>query len=559
MNLTRCTTTEMELWVRDGVPADVGTACEVQDLDIYRVKKLHAEGFDPKVIVDIGGHIGTFTALASKYWPNARIYVFEPADHCIPCLAANLPANAVMVSTCVLGFAGYESGREILPSHPDEQGWRESGKAISFRDVLQMVGGKIDFLKLDCEQSEVNIIREMQELDALRNIEVIHGEWHLPLSRELIKSVLPITHELEIIEGHDRWDTFWARRKKVLPVRTLIYSLAYGAEARRWATIMVQSLRGPGRYRGALRVYSDTDEPIHGAEVIQNIDVCALPRPHLGKAFIGKSMDVSKFDRVMFMDADVVAMEPIAQLLTGDGYYAPVERLCGPNDEGYYSIPHLLAPNGAVGFNSGTLVAPARHWNSMCEMWWVELMHYKPWEGKGPVDQGVFNHLIRTGQFKFTDFLTPAVRFMQEGRPLTYRVPLFHVRGLHKAALMKALLETAEYSIPISVADAADRWSIALLKHERLGHSVDEAYEMQKACLTADPLLIDALYTANGKIWDLESDIRKGKEGELGLEEVGRRALAIRELNAQRIAIKNKIAATCGSFQEVKGNHASAA
>ena len=45
----------------------------------------------------------------------------------------------------------------------------------------------------------------------------------------------------------------------------------------------------------------------------------------------------------------------------------------------------------------------------------------------------------------------------------------------------------------------------------------------------------------NGKIWDLESDIRKGKEGELGLEEVGRRAIAVRELNKIRVGYKNDI------------------
>ena len=69
--------------------------------------------------------------------------------------------------------------------------------------------------------------------------------------------------------------------------------------------------------------------------------------------------------------------------------------------------------------------------------------------------------------------------------------------------------------------------------------------------------MIDALYEVNGAIWDLESDIRKGKEGELGLEEVGRRALKIRDLNAKRIQFKNDISERYGEDSEVKGNHAS--
>jgi len=35
----------------------------------------------------------------------------------------------------------------------------------------------------------------------------------------------------------------------------------------------------------------------------------------------------------------------------------------------------------------------------------------------------------------------------------------------------------------------------------------------------------DELYKINGQIWDLEADIRSGKEGELGLEEIGKREL----------------------------------
>ena len=45
----------------------------------------------------------------------------------------------------------------------------------------------------------------------------------------------------------------------------------------------------------------------------------------------------------------------------------------------------------------------------------------------------------------------------------------------------------------------------------------------------------------NGAIWDLESDLRLGKEKVLGLAEVGRRALAIRDLNSQRVRLKEQL------------------
>ena len=61
----------------------------------------------------------------------------------------------------------------------------------------------------------------------------------------------------------------------------------------------------------------------------------------------------------------------------------------------------------------------------------------------------------------------------------------------------------------------------------------------------------------NIEIWNLENDIRKGKEKELGLEEVGRRAITIRNLNKRRIDYKNNITALDSGFREVKINHRS--
>ena len=49
------------------------------------------------------------------------------------------------------------------------------------------------------------------------------------------------------------------------------------------------------------------------------------------------------------------------------------------------------------------------------------------------------------------------------------------------------------------------------------------------------------LMLANLQIWELESDIRLGKEKLLSLKEVGKRAIKIREYNNVRWKIKNKI------------------
>ena len=69
---------------------------------------------------------------------------------------------------------------------------------------------------------------------------------------------------------------------------------------------------------------------------------------------------------------------------------------------------------------------------------------------------------------------------------------------------------------------------------------------------------IKELYNINSQIWDLEADIRAGREGKISLEEVGRRTLLIRDLNRQRVSIKNRIIDETGiGFKDVKINHAS--
>src|SRR3989344_622827 len=117
--------------------------------------------------------------------------------------------------------------------------------------------------------------------------------------------------------------------------------------------------------------------------------------------------------------------------------------------------------------------------------------------------------------------------------------------------------------MPLS--DILDRYSILILKQRRLPQHED----INKACIQFKMEIdihedqdfvqehLEALIAVNGKIWDLESDIRRGKEGELGLEEVGRRALMIRDLNTERVRLKNLAAERLGEVKEVKVDHAS--
>lgn len=114
--------------------------------------------------------------------------------------------------------------------------------------------------------------------------------------------------------------------------------------------------------------------------------------------------------------------------------------------------------------------------------------------------------------------------------------------------------------MPIS--EIADRLSIAMLKKARANadNQIEIDILMQEVTQYVGALeFVEKLLDINGKIWDLESDIRKGKEDELGLEEVGRRAIAIRGFNKIRVGYKNEMVLKYEEgFEDIKMNHASA-
>ena len=117
------------------------------------------------------------------------------------------------------------------------------------------------------------------------------------------------------------------------------------------------------------------------------------------------------------------------------------------------------------------------------------------------------------------------------------------------------------------IPEVADRYTIALLKSERLDTTEIDPDDMQRQInyyrsgLDLDNPnlndLVNELYKANASIWDAEHDIRKGQDEDLGFEEIGRRAIRIRDLNRIRMKVKNDIIDLTGDgFRECKMNYA---
>ena len=118
-------------------------------------------------------------------------------------------------------------------------------------------------------------------------------------------------------------------------------------------------------------------------------------------------------------------------------------------------------------------------------------------------------------------------------------------------------------NITFPIIELIDRLAIAEIKFKRTqGANEEELTWYLNQALPYDLTEVEDLYinlvAIHNQIWDLESELKTGREAELPLEEIGRRAIAIRDWNNQRIRVKNAIAERLEcTVREIKQDHLS--
>lgn len=112
------------------------------------------------------------------------------------------------------------------------------------------------------------------------------------------------------------------------------------------------------------------------------------------------------------------------------------------------------------------------------------------------------------------------------------------------------------------IIELVDRLVIAKIKWARTRQNLNEIEWYQQQMESVDTTKIDQhlidLEVIHNSIWDLESELKSNQEQNLSLEEIGRRAVEIRNLNNKRIALKNQMAELLGcKVREIKKDHLS--
>jgi len=141
-------------------------------------------------VIDIGANIGGFSIYAADAATKGIVYAFEPVENNFIMLQKNIQANNIKnIKTFRKGVLGKEKKTRIFlakrnSNHSIFKKEKNSGSILaSFTSLPKIFSenriGRCDFLKIDCEGAEYDILMTCPE-DTLKKIAKIAVEVHEP-------------------------------------------------------------------------------------------------------------------------------------------------------------------------------------------------------------------------------------------------------------------------------------------------------------------------------------------------------------------------------------------
>lgn len=130
-------------------------------------------------ILDIGANVGFFSLYARSLFPGSVIHAYEPNVVLAPFLTHQAAEGGIRVFFEAVGSTGGKvrldhGGESVLARTAIDAGGEIT--QIPFREAIGRMGGTVDFVKLDCEGAEWQIL---EERETWRNVEHLAMEYHL--------------------------------------------------------------------------------------------------------------------------------------------------------------------------------------------------------------------------------------------------------------------------------------------------------------------------------------------------------------------------------------------
>jgi FkbM family methyltransferase len=148
-------------------------------------------------VVDVGANIGTFALYAAKCGA-ASVVAYEPSAESFACLERNIRENGLERTVTIhrLAVASKERQSVLFPRRSSVMNMMlaagEAGGtdevATTTLDAIVRSHGRVDFVKLDCEGAEYEILFGA-EPETLRAISILRLEYHQGRRLELVEHV----------------------------------------------------------------------------------------------------------------------------------------------------------------------------------------------------------------------------------------------------------------------------------------------------------------------------------------------------------------------------------
>jgi len=171
--------------------------------------------------------------------------------------------------------------------------------------------------------------------------------------------------------------------------RDLVYLVAIGSVEPRFLRAVdwcVTSLRRWGRYAGDMAVVTDQPEAMPGAvreeARVVGVDESQMRDPAhgrndyerylIGRLCVHRLLDVAAYDRVLYVDCDVLAIRDVAPLLDGLDcfrYSREFQPMSAPMYNACLSDAELADARWRRGINSGVFAAPGSHLGECLDRW----------------------------------------------------------------------------------------------------------------------------------------------------------------------------------------------
>jgi FkbM family methyltransferase len=193
-------------------PCDWSQTCIFEEVFLRNGYDLARLGFVPEMILDCGGHIGTFSLLAKARFPQAQLTIYEPNPENIQMLRRQIGRNnlgarlmecAVSIETKEMVFAAGNSHSGRLMLETGSGGYRV--KVIDLPSAFKEMKLQSLLLKMDIEGEELRVLPVLAPLLPERCAIFFETHGGLPAWEQVQKLLQDARFRVEKVNERDRF------------------------------------------------------------------------------------------------------------------------------------------------------------------------------------------------------------------------------------------------------------------------------------------------------------------------------------------------------------------